>query len=471
MNTPTMSFKPHTYQQAAVEWAIEKAKAGLFLPMGMGKTVITLTVIQKLMYDYFEVTKTLVIAPIRVARSTWPNEISKWEHTRSLTYALILGDRQSRIKALEQDADIYLINRENVAWLVDYWKNDWPYDLVVIDELSGFKSPQAKRFKALRKVMPSVDRFIGLTGTPTPKGLPDLWSQVYLMDQGKRLGKTLTAFRSRYLVPGRRNGSVIYEWKLQPDAKRRIIETISDICMSLKLEDWLSLPPCQYLQYRVQLPSTVASQYKQFEREKILALTEDDVITGANAGVVSNKLLQFTGGSIYDENHKVQRIHDAKLDALEDLMEAANGEPVMVFYYFKHEYTRIREKMQQSCRIGVIEGVEDEAAWNNGEIDLLLVHPASVGHGLNLQYGGSIIVWYTLPNWNLELYQQANARLHRQGQTKLVRIYHIIAEGTIDEDVMQSLDKKDTTQKALIEALRAKIGEVMHETDFRCMLR
>lgn len=471
MNTPTMSFKPHLYQQAAVEWAIVKPKTGLFLPMGMGKTVITLTVIQELMYDYFEVTKTLIIAPIRVARSTWPNEIKKWKHTQSLTYALILGDRQSRIKALEQDADIYLINRENVAWLVDYWKSDWPYDLVVIDELSGFKSPQAKRFKALRKVMPLVDRFIGLTGTPTPKGLLDLWSQVYLMDQGNRLGKTLTAFRSRYLIPGRRNGHVIYEWGLQPDAKRRIIETISDICMSLKLEDWLSLPPCQYLQHRVQLPSTVMFQYKQFEREKILALSEDDVITGANAGVVSNKLLQFTGGAIYDEEHKVQHIHDVKVDALEDLMEAANGEPVMVFYYFKHEYDRIFEKFQEQYRIGVIDGAEDEAAWNNGEIDLLLVHPASVGRGLNLQYGGSIIVWYTLPNWNLELYQQANARLHRQGQTKLVRIYHIIAEGTIDEDVMQSLDKKDTAQKALIEALRAKIGEVMHETDFRCMLR
>ena len=457
MSTPTMRFNPHPYQQAAVEWAIEKPKTGLFLPMGMGKTVITLTAIQMLMYDRFEVTKALIIAPIRVARSTWPNEIEKWEHTKSLTYAQVLGDKQSRVRAVQQEADIYLINRENVVWLVDYWKSEWPYDLVVIDELSGFKSPQAKRFKALRKVMPLVDRFIGLTGTPTPKGLPDLWSQVYLMDQGRRLGKTLTAFRQRYLIPGRRNGHVVYDWELQPDAKRRIIEAISDICMSLKAEDWLSLPPCQYLQYRVQFPSTVVSQYKQFEREKILALSEDEVITGANAGVVSNKLLQFTGGAIYDEERKVQHIHDAKLDALEDLMESANREPVMVFYYFKHEYIRIRERMQQSYRIGAIEGIEDEEAWNNGEIDLLLVHPASVGHGLNLQYGGSIIVWYTLPNWNLELYQQANARLHRQGQTKPVRIYHIIAEGTIDEDVMRSLDKKDTTQKALIEALKAKI--------------
>lgn len=457
MSTSSMNFEPHPYQKAAVEWAIEKSKNGLFLPMGMGKTVITLTVIQELMYDRFEVTKTLIIAPIRVARSTWPNEIVKWEHTKSLTYALILDDKQSRIKALERDVDIYLINRENIPWLVEYWQDDWPYDLVVIDELSGFKSPQAKRFKALRKVMPLVDRFIGLTGTPIPKGLPDLWSQVYLMDQGKRLGKTLTAFRSRYLIPGRRNGHVVYDWELQPDAKRRITAAISDICMSLKLEDWLSLPPCQYLQQRVQLPSKVISQYKQFEREKILALTEDDVITGANAGVVSNKLLQFTGGSIYDENHKVQHIHASKLDALEDLLEAASGEPVLVFYYFRHEYIWIRDRMQQSYRIGVIESVGDEEAWNNGEIDLLLVHPASVGHGLNLQYGGSIIVWYTLPNWNLELYQQANARLHRQGQKNAVRIYHIIAEGTIDEDVMRSLIKKEVTQEDLIESLKARI--------------
>ncbi len=409
------------------------------------------------MHDRFEVTKTLIIAPIRVARFTWPSEIKKWDHTRSLTYALILGDKQSRIKAMGQEADVYLINRENVAWLVDYCRDEWPYDLVIVDELSGFKSPKSKRFKALRKVMPLVDRFIGLTGTPTPKGLPDLWSQVYLMDQGKRLGRTLSVFRNRYLVPGRRNGHVVYEWNLQPCAEQRIIEAVSDICMSLKMEDWLSLPPCRYMEYKIPLPRMIMAQYKQFEREKILAITEDNMITGANAGVVSGKLLQFIGGSVYDEDHNVQHIHDAKLDALEDLIEAANGEPVMVFYYFRHEYTAIAERMQESCTIATVESPEDVDRWNRGDIDLLLVHPASVGHGLNLQYGGSIIVWYTLPNWNLELYQQANARLHRQGQSKPVRIYHIIAEGTIDEDVMRSLEKKDTTQKALIEALKAKV--------------
>lgn len=454
----TMNFKPHPYQQAAKQWVIEKPKCGLFLPMGLGKTVIALTAICELMYDRFEIGKVLIIAPIRVVKSTWPNEIRKWRHTQKLSYSMLVGDKKSRIKAARQEADIYLINRENVAWLVDYWRSDWPYDMVVIDELSCFKSPQAKRFKALRKVMPLVNRFVGLTGTPTPKGLPDLWSQVYLMDAGQRLGKTLSVFRSRYLIPGRRNGHVIYEWNLQPNAKRRIIEAISDICMSLKTEDWLKLPPCSYLRHTVALSPKSLNQYKRFEREKILEISEDGVITGANAGVVSNKLLQFAGGAVYDEKHNVRVTHDTKLEALEDLTESANGEPVMVFYYFKHEYTRIVERFKDTYTISAIETSEDVGRWNRGEIDMLLVHPASVGHGLNLQEGGSIVVWYTLPNWSLELYQQANARLHRQGQEKSVRIYHIIAEGTIDEDVMQSLEQKDVTQKALIEALKAKIG-------------
>ncbi len=454
----TMNFKPHPYQQMAVKWILDNPKNGLFLSMGLGKTVITLTAIQKLMYDRFEVSRVLVIAPIRVAQSTWPSEIQKWQHTQSLTYSLVLGDRSNRIKALGQDVDIYIINRENVAWLVDYWQSDWPYDMVVIDELSGFKSPQAKRFKALRKVMPLVTHFVGLTGTPTPKGLPDLWSQIYLMDQGERLGRSLKVFRNRYLLPGRCNGYVVYDWKLQPDAKRRITDAISDICMSLKSKDWLTLPPCSYLIHEVELPKKVMAHYMRFEREKILELTENDVITGANAGVISNKLLQYTGGAVYDDDHNVQVIHDVKLSALEDLMESANGEPVLVFYYFRHEYSRIIERFQDDYTIGTIEGTTDVQKWNNGEIDMLLVHPASVGHGLNLQQGGSIIVWYTLPNWSLELYQQANARLYRQGQTRPVRVYHIIAKGTIDEDVMKSLDKKDTTQQALIEALKGRIG-------------
>lgn len=405
------------------------------------------------MYDRFQVGRVLIIAPIRVAEATWPDEIGKWDHTRHISFSRILGSREQRVRAIRTDVDIYLINRENVAWLVDYWKSDWPYDMVVIDELSSFKNPQAKRFKALKKVMPLVDRFIGLTGTPAPKGLPDLWPQVYLMDQGARLGRTLGAFRSRYLIPGKKNGFVVYEWLLQEGAKRRIYDAISDICMSLKAEDWLKLPDCQMLKHEIQLPAKVMQQYQRFKREKIIELCEDGVITAANAGVVTNKLLQFTAGAVYDETHQVRQIHDAKLEALEDLLEAANGEPVMVFYYFRHDYERIIEHFP-GVNIRTIEDQQDVRDWNEGRIDMLLVHPASVGHGLNLQQGGHIIIWYTLPNWNLELYLQANARLHRQGQTENVRIYHLVAKGTVDEDMMQSLESKEVTQNALIEALK-----------------
>lgn len=452
-----MNFEPHTYQEAAIDWIVEKTHCGLFLPMGMGKTIITLTAINKLMYEMYEVTKVLVIAPIRVARSTWPDEINKWSHTKKLTYSLILGDKKERISAMKKDVDLYLINRENVPWLIEQQgTSEWVFDMIVIDELSGFKSPSSKRFKSLRQIMPKVDRFVGLTGTPTPKGMGDLWSQVYLMDQGKRLGRTLTSFRRQYLAPGRSNGHVVYDWKLQPGAQQRITEAISDICMSLKTEDWLKLPVCSYIEHRIKFPKETMDKYKQFEREKILELGED-VITGANAGVICGKLLQFTSGAVYGETHEVSFIHDAKLDALEDLMESANGEPVMVFYYFKHDSERIRKRFSERYNIASIEDSTDIKAWNEGKIDMLLVHPASAGHGLNLQHGGSIIVWFTLPNWNLELYQQANARLHRQGQKNAVRIYHIIVDKTIDEDVMRSLQEKDTTQKNLIESLKAKI--------------
>ena len=440
-----MRYHPHEYQRKAIQWVLDKPKSGLFLPMGMGKTSVTLSAINELIYDYFSVKKVLIIAPIRVAQSTWPDEISKWEDMRHLTYARVLGSRQQRLKALKQEVDIYLINRENVSWLVEVVGRDWPFDMVVVDELSSFKNPQAQRFKALRKVMPLVDRFIGLTGTPAPKGLPDLWPQLYLMDQGKRLGRTLSTFRSRYLMPGRRNGHVIYEWLLQEGAKRRIYDAIGDICMSLKAEDWLKLPDCQYLTQEVVLSKQAMQQYHRFKREKILEICEDGVITAANAGVVTNKL--------YDEAHKVRQIHTAKLEALEDLLEAANGQPVMVFYYFRHDYERITEHFPDD-NIRTIEDQQDVADWNDGKIDMLLVHPASVGHGLNLQHGGSIIIWYTLPNWNLELYLQANARLHRQGQTETVRIYHLVAKGTVDEDMMKSLEQKDVSQKALIEALK-----------------
>lgn len=449
-----MKFNPHGYQERAKQWVIDQPKTGLFLPMGMGKSVITLTAVNELMYDSLLVKCVLVIAPIRVAASTWPSEIQKWDHTQHLSYSCILGSKSQRITALKKKADIYLINRENVAWLVDYWREKWPYDMVVIDELSSFKNPAAKRFKALRKVTPFIDRFIGLTGTPAPKGLPDLWSQVYLMDRGERLGKTLGDFRRDYLIPLRHNGYIVYEWGLQQKAEERILSRIGDICMSLRIEDYLKLPDCQYLDQKIELPASLKKRYLRFKQEKILQLAEGGVITAANAGVISGKLLQFTAGAVYDEDHNVQPIHELKLDQLEDLMEAANGEPVMVFYYFKHDYDRIYDRFHDRYSIRSITGQKDVEDWNDGEIDMLLVHPASVGHGLNLQVGGSIIVWYTLPNWNLELYLQANARLHRQGQKKTVRIYHILISGTVDEAMVSSLQEKNVTQKALIDALK-----------------
>lgn len=448
-----MKYQPHEYQLKAEQWILEHDKCGLFLPMGMGKTSITLTAISDLMYDYFRVHKVLIIAPIRVADATWPAEINKWDHTKGLTYAKILGDRKQRLVGLAQDADVYLINRENVQWLVEQCGSRWPYDMVVIDELSSFKNPKAKRFKAMKRVLSKVKYFVGLTGTPAPKGLPDLWPQVYLMDQGQRLGKALTVFRSRYLIPGKSNGHMVYEWLLQDGAKRRIYDAIGDICMSLEAEDWLQLPECRYINHEVVLTDKVMQQYRRFKQNKIIELCPDGVITAANAGVVINKLLQFTAGAVYDENHVEQYLHEEKLNALEDLLEAANGNPVMVFYYFKFDFDRIRQRFP-GLNIRTIESEQDVADWNDGKIDMLLVHPASVGHGLNLQQGGNIIIWYTLPNWNLELYLQANARLHRQGQIKTVRIYHLIAKGTVDEDMIRSLEQKDVSQKALIEALK-----------------
>lgn len=447
-----MNFKPHPYQQDAINWILDKPKCGLFLPMGKGKTSITLTAILSLMYEHYEVSRVLIIAPIRVAQSTWPAEIHKWSHTQDLRYSVAVGSASERQQAISAEADVFLINRENVDWLVENYGREWKWDMVVIDELSSFKNPQSKRFKALRKVIPLVDRFVGLTGTPMPKGFPDLWSQVYLMDQGKRLGKTLKQFQQNYLIPGQRNGYVVYNWTLQEGAEEQIYERIGDICMSLK-PSREHQAECIFLNHEIQLSSKVMEQYKRFKREKIVELKENGVITAANAGVVTNKLLQFTAGAIYDEEHNVIDIHEAKLDALEDLMLSANGEPVIVYYYFKHDYDRIYARFSRDYVISSIDGAKDVERWNKGEIDMLLVHPASVGHGLNLQDGGSIEIWYTLPNWNLELYLQANARLDRQGQKNTVRIYHIIAKGTIDVEMQASLESKNITQSALLAAL------------------
>lgn len=429
---------------------------GLFLPMGAGKTVTTLTIIEELMLLGC-VSKVLIIGPVRVIQSTWPDEIRKWEHTQDMTYSVVTGTQKQRIQALGEDADIYLIGKENVKWLIDSRLFD--FDMVVIDELSTFKNPRSQRFKALKTEMPKVSRFIGLTGTPAPKGISDLWSQIYLMDRGERLGKTLTAFRRRYLKPGRRNGYIVYNWLLQEDAEERIYTKLSDICMSLKAEDCAELPPVQHLDYKVELTLKVKTKYRAFKREKVLSV-QDDNILAANAGVLCQMLLQMTSGEIYvkddsGKNVRTDILHDEKLKALDDLLESANGQPVLVFYYFQHEEARIRKHLQDK-KLEVMTLSEDGSieAWNSGKLDVLMLHPASGGHGLNLQQGGHIAVWYTLPNWNLELYQQANARIYRQGQKQPVTIYRLIADSSIDEDMAMALEQKDVTQKALIQALR-----------------
>lgn len=449
-------FKPHDYQWKAIEFALGHDHCGLFLPMGAGKTVTTLTIL-KFLLDIQAVKRILIIGPVRVIEHTWPDEVTKWNHTQSMTYSVVAGTQKKRIQALDEDADIYLIGKENVKWLIDSRLFD--FDMVVIDELSTFKNPRSQRFKALKTEMPKVDRFIGLTGTPAPKGIPDLWSQIYLMDRGERLGKTLTAFRQRYLKPGRRNGYIVYNWLLQDDAEERIYAKLSDICMSLKAEDCAELPPVQYLDYKVELTPKVKTKYRAFKREKVLSV-QDDNILAANAGVLCQMLLQMTSGEIYvkddsGKNVRTDILHDEKLKALDDLIESANGQPVLVFYYFQHEEARIRKHLQDQ-KLEVMTLSEDGSieAWNSGKLDVLMLHPASGGHGLNLQQGGHIAVWYTLPNWNLELYQQANARIYRQGQKSPVTIYRLIAYSSIDEDMAMALEQKDVTQKALIQALR-----------------
>ena len=448
-------FEPHEYQKKAIEFALDRRSCGLFLPMGAGKTVTTLTIIlDELLLG--AASRVLIIGPVRVIQSTWPDEIRKWDHTRNLRYSVIAGTPAQRKKALQQDAEIYLIGKENTAWLTEELGSQWPFDMVVIDELSTFKNPRSQRFRALRRVLPRVDRFIGLTGTPAPRGIPDLWAQVYLMDRGQRLGKTLTAFRQNYLVPGRRNGMVIYEWKPQPGAEERIYKAIGDICMSLDQKDCAELPPVSFLNFKVKLPKIAAEKYRAFKRERILSI-QDDTILAANAGVLCSQLLQLTSGEIYTTddlgNHTgTAVIHEEKLAALEDLIDSANGQPVIVFYWFQHEKDRIKARLGSRAR--ELETAEDIRDWNDGKIEVLLLHPASAGHGLNLQQGGHIAIWYSLPNWNLELYEQANARLYRQGQQQPVTIYQIVAENTIDEDMLQALAAKSTTQQALIKALR-----------------
>lgn len=436
-------YSPHPYQLEAQNWALEHPRCGLLLPMGSGKTVITLTVISELLY--IDVARVLIIGPKRVIEHTWPAEVKKWKHTAWMTCQPIDGQTAKGKKPLPE-ADIILVSKENITDLIRTLGRDWPFDMVIVDELSTLKNPRSQRFRALRRV-PS-ERFIGLTGTPAPNGIPDLWAQIYLIDGGQRLGRTLGEFRQTYLEPGRRNGYVVYDWRVKPGAKEAIYGKLSDICMSLT--DPVKLPPVTMVTVPTPLPDMEA--YRRFVKTMVLSET----ITAANAGVLTGKLSQLTSGEIYDQEDdgKTLVLHDAKLEALRSLYEAAQGNSMLVMYFYRHELERLTSAFPAARTLSGPEDIDD---WNRGVIPMLLVHPASAGHGLNLQEGGHIIVWYTLPNWNLEYYEQANARLARQGQTNGVVIYHLIAPGTIDERQLEALQKKAVTQNDLMTALRKEI--------------
>jgi SNF2 family DNA or RNA helicase len=445
-----MKYVPHEYQKYAEEFIINHPDCALMLDMGLGKTVITLTSIARLLFDYFEFSKVLVIAPLRVAQDTWSKECEKWEHLKELRLSKILGTEKERRMAVIKKADIYIINRENVEWLCENYKFD--FDMVVIDELSSFKSPTAKRFKALRKVRPYVKRIVGLTGTPAPNSLMDLWSQINLIDMGQRLGRFITNYRNEYFVPDKRNQQIIFSYKPREGVEEQIYNKISDICVSMKACDYLKMPERIDNVVEVQLAEKEQNLYKKLESEMLLPFADGD-IDAVNAAALSNKLLQMANGAVYDEFKVVKNIHNKKLDALEDLIEAANEKPVLIFYAYKHDKERISERFN----ITEILTSEDISKWNKGIIKIAIAHPASTGHGLNLQAGGSTVIWFGL-TWSLELYQQANARLWRQGQKETVVIHHIVSKGTIDEQVMTALQEKRVGQDDLINAVKARVG-------------
>lgn len=446
-----MKFIPHDYQQYAIDFIKNNEVAAVLLDMGLGKTSITLTAVNDLIFDSFEVSKVLVIAPLRVARDTWPAEIKKWDHLKHLRYSVAVGSESERLAALRKEADIYIINRENVDWLVNKSKIPFNFDMVVIDELSSFKSHQSKRFKSLLKVRPFIKRIVGLTGTPSSNGLMDLWAQFRILDMGKRLGRYITHYRSAYFLPDKRSADRIFTYKPADGAEQMIYDRISDITISMKSADYLKLPECIINEVPVFMDTKEKAIYETF-KEDMVAKIKDEEIDAANAAVLSGKLLQMANGCIYDEDKKAIKIHDRKLDALEDLIESANGKPLLVAYWFQHDLARIKERFP----VREIKTSKDIEDWNKGKIPLAVIHPASAGHGLNLQTGGSTLVWFGL-TWSLELYQQCNARLHRQGQTDTVVIHHIIAKGTIDEDVMAALQRKEKIQNALINAVKAKL--------------
>lgn len=451
-----MQYNPHEYQTYATNFILEHPVAAVLLEMGLGKSVITLTAIYELMLNRFEVEKVLVIAPLRVARDTWPAEIEKWEHLKGLTYSVSIGTEAERLAALRRPAHLYLINRENVDWLITKSGIPFAFDMVVIDELSSFKSHAAKRFKSLLKVRPTVKRMVGLTGTPSSNGLMDLWAEFRILDMGQRLGRYITHYRNNFFVPDKRNQQMIFSYKPRAGAEDAIYRLISDITISMKSADFLKMPECIINEVPVALSEKEWSVYQALKEDMVVDL-KDEEIDAVNAAVLSGKLLQMANGAVYNEEKDIIHIHDRKLDALEDLIEGANGKPVLVAYWYNHDLQRIKERFS----VREIKASQDIKDWNNGDIPVAVIHPASAGHGLNIQFGGSTIIWFGL-TWSLELYQQTNARLWRQGQNDTVVIHHIIAKDTIDEDVMAALRKKEKIQSALIDSVKARIGGAAH---------
>ena len=453
-----MKFIPHDYQRYAIEYIKSHKTAAVLLDMGLGKTVITLTALNDLLFDSFAIRKVLVIAPLRVARDTWPQEIEKWDHLRDLRISVAVGAEEERLRAFRRDADIYVINRENVQWLVEESGVRFNFDTLVVDELSSFKNHNTKRFRALMRMRPRISRIVGLTGTPSGNGLMDLWAEFRLLDMGQRLGRFIGQYRQRWFQPDKRNGQVIFSYKPLPGAERRIYDCISDITISMKSTDYLTMPELVSSEYAVELSSAERERYEEMKRDLILQLPNGEV-TAANAAALTGKLSQMANGAIYTDAGETVTIHDRKLDALEDIIEAAGGKPLLVAYWFKHDLARIEERLHQlHITFSRLDSGESIRRWNRGEFPVGLIHPASAGHGLNLQSGGSALVWFGL-TWSLELYQQTNARLWRQGQTSdTVVIRHIIARGTIDERILKALTEKDRTQAALIDAVKAALG-------------
>lgn len=447
-----MRYVAHNYQNYAKNFILAHKVSALFLDCGLGKTITTLTAINELMYDSFEISKVLIIAPLRVAQSTWKEEIEKWNHLNLLRYSVAVGDEKERLKALKQNSDIYIINRENVDWLVTKSGIDFNFDMLIIDELSSFKSHTSKRFKSLLKIRPYFERVVGLTGTPSSNGLMDLWAEFRVLDLGERLGRYITHYRNEYFLPDKRNGAVIFSYKPQPNAEERIYRRLADITISMKSTEYLKMPELILNDLEINLGEEDQIKYKKFKKEMVMTIQEKE-IDAINAASLSNKLIQLANGSIYDKDKKFYEVHNKKLDKLEEIIESANGKPVLVAYWFKAD----KERIEKRFKVREIKTADDIKQWNKGMIDLALIHPASAGHGLNLQSGGSTLVWFSL-TWSLELYQQTNARLYRQGQKETVVIHHLITKNTIDEDIIKSLKRKDKTQEALMKAVKARIG-------------